>query len=70
MPRDRSGSFEPQLIPKQPWRFPGVDERIHLLFARGMTHREIATHLQEMFGAEVSPNLLSTIHVSMSRLRS
>jgi putative transposase len=61
VPRDRSGSFEPQLIPKHQRRFPGVDERILSLYARGMTNREIAAHLQEMFGADISPNLISTI---------
>ena len=69
VPRDRSGSFEPQLIPKHQRRLPGVDERILSLYARGMTNREIAAHLQEMIGAEVSPNLISTIPVSKSRLR-
>ena len=61
VPRDRSGSFEPQLIPKHQRRFPGFDERILSLYARGMTNREISAHLQEMFGAEISPSLISTI---------
>ena len=61
VPRDRAGSFSPQLIPKHQRRFPGFDERILSLYARGMTTREIAAHLQEMFGAEVSPTLISAI---------
>ena len=61
VPRDRAGSFAPQLIPKHQRRFPGFDERILSLYARGMTNREIAAHLQEMFGAEVSPSLVSAI---------
>jgi putative transposase len=61
VPRDRAGSFEPQLIPKHQRRFPGFDERVLSLYARGMTNREIAAHLQEMFGAEVSASLISAI---------
>ena len=61
VPRDRHASFTPQLIPKHQRRFPGLDDRILSLYARGMTTREIAAHLQEMFGAEVSPTLISTI---------
>ena len=61
VPRDRHASFTPQLIPKHQRRFPGMDDRILSLYARGMTTREIAAHLQEMFGAEVSPTLISTI---------
>ena len=61
VPRDRHASFVPQLIPKHQRRFPGLDDRILSLYARGMTTREIAAHLQEMFGAEVSPTLISTI---------
>ena len=61
VPRDRHASFTPQLIPKHQRRFPGMDDRILSLYARGMTTREIAAHLQEMFGAEVSATLISTI---------
>lgn len=61
VPRDRDASFTPQLIPKHQRRVPGFDERILSLYARGMTTREIAAHLQEMFGAEVSPALISAI---------
>ena len=61
IPRDRDASFAPQLLPKHQRRMPGFDERILSLYARGMTTREIAAHLQEMFGTEVSPALISTI---------
>ena len=61
VPRDRDASFTPQLIPKHQRCVPGFDERILSLYARGMTTREIAAHLQEMFGAEVSPALISAI---------
>jgi putative transposase len=61
VPRDRDASFTPQLITKHQRRVPGFDERILSLYARGMSTREIAAHLQEMFGAEVSPALISAI---------
>ncbi len=61
VPRDRDASFMPQLIAKHQRRVPGFDERILSLYARGMSTREIAAHLQEMFGAEVSPALISAI---------
>jgi putative transposase len=61
VPRDRDASFTPQLIPKHQRRVPGFDERILSLYARGLSTREIAAHLQEMFGAEVSPALISAI---------
>lgn len=61
VPRDRDASFSPQLIAKHQRRVPGFDERILSLYARGMSTREIAAHLQEMFGAEVSPALISAI---------
>ena len=61
IPRDRDASFAPQLLPKHQRRVPGFDERILSLYARGMSTREIAAHLQEMFGTDVSPALISTI---------
>jgi putative transposase len=61
IPRDRDASFTPKLIAKHQRRVPGFDERILSLYARGMSTREIAAHLQEMFGAEVSPALISAI---------
>ena len=61
VPRDRHGSFEPQLIPKHQTRWAGFDDKIISLYARGMTVREIQAHLQEMYGAEVSPSLISSV---------
>jgi putative transposase len=55
------GSFEPQLIPKHQTRWAGFDDKIISLYARGMTVREIQAHLQEMYGAEVSPSLISSV---------
>ena len=61
VPRDRQGSFEPQLIPKHQTRWTGFDDKILSLYARGMTVREIQSHLEEMYGAEVSPTLISSV---------
>ena len=61
VPRDRFGSFEPQLIPKHQTRWSGFDDKIISLYARGMTVREIQAHLQEMYGTEVSPSLISSV---------
>lgn len=61
IPRDRNGSFEPQLIPKHQTRWNGFDDKILSLYARGMTVREIQGHLEEMYGAEVSPTLISSV---------
>ena len=61
VPRDRNGSFEPQLIPKHQTRWSGFDDKILSLYARGMTVREIQAHLEEMYGTEVSPSLISSV---------
>ncbi|MFM6999654.1 MAG: IS256 family transposase [Limnohabitans sp.] len=61
IPRDRHGSFEPQIVTKHQTRWAGFDEKILSLYARGMTVREIQSHLQEMYGAEVSPTLISSV---------
>ncbi len=61
IPRDRAGSFEPQLIAKHQTRWSGFDDKILSLYARGMTVREIQSHLEEMVGAEVSPTLISSV---------
>jgi putative transposase len=61
VPRDRAGSFEPQLIGKGQTRFDGFDDKILSLYARGMTVREIQGHLAELYGAEVSPDLISRV---------
>ena len=61
IPRDRKGQFEPQLIEKYRRRFPGFDEKIISMYARGMTTREIQGHLHELYGLDVSPDLISTV---------
>ena len=66
VPRDRHGSFEPQLIPKHQIRWAGFDDKIISLYARGMTVREIQAHLQEMYGTEVSPSLISSVTDAVS----
>jgi len=61
VPRDRAGSFKPQLIPKGQTRFDGFDDKILSLYARGMTVREIQGHLTELYGIDVSPDLISRV---------
>ena len=60
-PRDRMGSFEPQLIKKGQTRLTLLDEQILSLYARGMTTRDISVTIQEMYGAEVSPTIVSQV---------
>jgi transposase-like protein len=60
-PRDRDGSFEPLLVPKHARRFTGFDDKIIALYARGLTMREMQGYLGEMYGIEVSPELISTV---------
>ena len=59
VPRDRNSTFEPQIVKKNQTRFDGFDEKIISLYARGMTTREIQGHLEEIYGVEVSPGLVS-----------
>jgi putative transposase len=61
IPRDRDGTFDPKLIAKYQRRFPGFDAKIISMYARGMTVREIQGHLEEIYGLEVSPDLISTV---------
>jgi len=61
VPRDRQGSFDPQLIAKYQRRFPGFDDKIISMYARGMSTREITGHLRDLYGIEVSPDLISTV---------
>jgi putative transposase len=60
-PRDRAGTFEPQIVAKHQTRFTGFDDKIVSMYARGMTTREIQAHLQEMYGVDVSPAFVSTV---------
>ncbi len=61
VPRDRQGTFEPQLVKKGQTRMVGFDEKILALYARGMTTRDIQAQLQELYGVEVSPTLISHV---------
>jgi putative transposase len=61
VPRDREGTFEPRLIGKHERRFTGFDDKVLALYARGMTVREIQGFLADMYGVEVSPDLISTV---------
>lgn len=60
-PRDRDGSFEPQLIKKHQTRFTSMDDKILSLYAKGMSTREIVTTFKEMYGADVSATLISKV---------
>jgi putative transposase len=60
-PRDRNASFDPKIIAKGQTRFTGFDDKILSMYARGMTTREIQAHLQEIYGLEVSPMLISNV---------
>lgn len=61
IPRDRNGTYTPGLIPKYSRRFEGFDDLIIDLYARGMTTREIGTHLADLYGVQVSPEFISTV---------
>lgn len=61
IPRDRHGRFEPKLIAKYKRRFPGFDEKIIALYARGMSTRDIQAHIRELYGLEISPDLVSAV---------
>ena len=61
VPRDREGTFEPQLVPKRRRRLDGFDDKVLALYARGMTTREIQGHLKDLYGVQVSPQLISEV---------
>jgi len=61
VPRDRYSSFEPAILPKGQSRFTGFDDKIIALYARGMTTWDIQAHLEEMYGVEISPTLVSQV---------
>ena len=61
VPRDRNGTFEPVIVPKGKTRLQGFNDRIIALYARGMTVRDIQAHLHEIYGVEVSPDLISRV---------
>jgi putative transposase len=59
VPRDREGTFDPKLVKKHQRRLEGFDEKVIALYARGMTTRDIQQHLRELYGTDVSPELIS-----------
>src|SRR6201985_764710 len=59
--RDRQARFDPQLIAKYQRRFPGFDDKIISMYARGMSTREIVGYLRDLYGIEVSPDLISAV---------
>ena len=61
VPRDRQGTFEPKLLPKHRRRLEGFDDKVLALYARGMSMREIQAHLVELYGTDVSPELISAV---------
>jgi transposase-like protein len=61
IPRDRQGTFEPALIAKYRRRLPGFDQKVIALYARGMSTRDIQSHLRELYGVEISPELVSAV---------
>ncbi len=61
VPRDRNGTFEPQIIEKHQTRFTGFDENIISLYSRGLSVREIQQHIEEIYHVEVSPALISSV---------
>ena len=66
VPRDRTSTFDPQILPKHQTRFTGFDDKIVSMYARGMTTREIESHLKEMYGVEVSAALVSQVTEAVS----
>ena len=66
VPRDRASTFEPRILPKHQTRFTGFDDKIISMYARGMTTREIESHLKEIYGVEVSPALVSQVTEAVS----
>lgn len=61
IPRDRHGRFDPALIGKYRRRFPGFDDKIIALYARGISTRDIQAHVRELYGIEISPDLVSAV---------
>ena len=61
VPRDRTGTFEPQIIPKYATRFDGLDEKIISFYARGLSTRDIQSELEEIYGTTISPTLISSV---------
>jgi putative transposase len=65
-PRDRNSTFEPVILPKGETRFTGFDDKIISMYSRGMTTRDIQGHLQDIYGIDVSPSLISQVTDAIS----
>ncbi len=65
-PRDRDGSFEPQIVRKRQRRFEGFDDKILALYSRGLSTRDIEAHLAEIYGVQVGRDLISRVTTSTS----
>jgi len=61
VPRDRNGTFDPQVVPKHRRRVEGFDDKVLALYARGMSTRDIQGHLRELYGTDVSADLISRV---------
>ena len=61
VPRDRNGTFEPQLIKKRQRRLEGFDDKVLALYSRGLSTRDIQGQIEELYGVEVSPTLISNV---------
>ena len=61
IPRDRQGEFEPEIVKKHQTKTTGVEEQVIALYARGVSTRDIQSHLQHLYGVEVSPTLISNV---------
>ena len=68
VPRDREGEFEPKIVPKGQREFRGFDEKILSMYARGMSSRDISQHLKQIYGTEVSAELISRVTDSVSQM--
>ena len=68
IPRDRESEFEPQIVRKHQRRFDGFDDLILSLYSRGLSTREIKSHIEEIYGVEVSPDLISSVTENIAEL--
>lgn len=68
IPRDRESEFEPQIVKKHQRRFDGFDDLILSLYSRGLSTREIKSHIEEIYGVEVSPDLVSSVTENITEL--
>lgn len=67
VPRDRNGSFEPQILAKHKRRWTGFDDKIIWMYARGMSTRDIEARLREVYGVDVSATLISQVKKGTNR---